>query len=152
MNLTKPITAVLAAVAMSMAVQIAIAARVDYPWGSARPDAARTIRNESPRMTRQPADTGHLMPLYEAWMIEVFCARRANQRQFGNSRADCIRGVGGEPAARCSAKLRERVPKAYSDGVSEAETKPGRHTFTGFIKAYQACLRRNTGPSHAGRS
>ena len=152
MSLTKSITGVLVAVAASATFETATAVRADYPWGSARPDAARNIRKESPRMTRQPADTGHLVPLYEAWMIEVFCGRRANQRRFGNSRADCVRGVGGEPVARCSAKLRERVPKAYSDGVSEVETKLGRHTFTGFIKAYQVCLRRSAGPAHVGRS
>ena len=103
-------------------------------------------------MTRQPADTGHLVPLYEAWMIEVFCARRANQRRFGNSRADCVRGVGGEPVARCSAKLRERVPKAYTDRVSEVDANLGRHTFAKFIRAYQVCLGHSVGSTRVGRS
>ena len=138
----------LVAISQVASVQVLAAKGADYPWGSSRPDAARVIRKESPRMTRQPADTGQFVPLYEAWMVEVFCDRRGNQRRFDDSRADCIRGTGGEPAERCSAKLRARVPKAYSDGDGDGDAV--RHTFAGFVRAYQVCLRRGSGPAAGG--
>ena len=123
------------------------------PAGLDQPSRAAIDRRESPRMRRQAADGGQLLPLYEAWMIEMFCGRRQNQRRLGGqsrrvhaccrrrTRRPVQRAAAPARAARRVRRRRPRTPlRTLHRGVPGLPATRRQPRETGGVMMRAACM------------
>ena len=107
--------------------------------------AARGKRVISPDMHRQSVGNSHMLQLYETWMVELFCSKARNRQRLGGDGKACTSEVIQKLVGKCSAKIRERGPRAYFKEAPEGAE------FLRIVQAYQECLQRRADRLGSGR-
>ena len=98
----------------------------------ARPDALRPLA--VPRPLQRPLDdTGHMLPVLEAWLVAAVCAEQRPATLAGKSRRACTQSL-RRPVGRCTDRLRRRLPRHDSRVID------GRLGYADFVAAYRRCL------------
>ena len=82
----------------------------------------------------QRTEMGHLMPLYEIWVLDRLCSNTRYQAEVGQSRMKCIRRARAD-LPHCTNEYRRKIPRNDSREID------GRLRYRDFMAGYTRCLK-----------
>jgi hypothetical protein len=90
---------------------------------------------EHEAMAHQLPDTGHLLPAYALWAVEMLCSNSRYRAETGERKVACAKRM-MDLTQICNRRFQQKIPR------NDSKRRNGRLKYKDFIAGYQGCLKK----------